>query len=115
MEGTTMANENESLFLAFRRFFPVSANPVRRVEDESQIIEVIEESIGNARGRVGILLSSGVDSAILAKFVPPGSVAYTLDYEGGDYTHRSEYAGASRFVPNGVEHERIVIGKQAYL
>ncbi|MEX0884946.1 MAG: asparagine synthase-related protein [Phycisphaeraceae bacterium] len=108
-----LAYENESLFLAFRRFFPLPQREILRVANEQQIIDFIGEQFRTSGGRVGILLSSGVDSAILAHFLPEGSIAYTMDYEGS-YQKHSEFAGAAQFVPAGVVHKRVIIEREAY-
>ena len=51
--------------------------PVKSPED---LISAIEQSIENANknGRLALALSGGIDSAILAKFTPKGTKAYTF-------------------------------------
>lgn len=108
-----MDNQNESLFLAFRRFFPPRPPALTPIDSESDIIDFLTERLKGAEGRVGILLSSGMDSAILAKFIPKGSVAYTIDYQS-QYSRKSEFASAGQFVPSGVEHKRVVVERDRY-
>lgn len=68
-------------------------HPIRTADD---IGRTIEESFAATRGgtKIGILLSGGMDSAILASYLP-GAEAYTFRFLGGDYQkeelNRAEY------------------------
>lgn len=97
----------------YRRFFPLpKANPIW-VKDVQQIQEYLAERIGALKGRVGLLLSSGLDSAILAKYLPANAVAYTIDYEG-IYAKNSEFDGAATFLKGEFTHRRVLITKADY-
>lgn len=51
--------------------------PVANSDDLDGLIRrIINEALG--RGKVGLMLSGGIDSAILAKYLPEGTKAYTL-------------------------------------
>ncbi|MBQ6623351.1 MAG: asparagine synthase [Mogibacterium sp.] len=72
-EDVSISNKypNHIVDLAFER------KKVRTAEDLlAAIKEIVEES--TAGGKTALALSGGIDSAILAKFMPEGSVAYTF-------------------------------------
>lgn len=109
-----MALVNESMFLMYRRFLPITPNTnLTEVTTPADLIDYIESRMNGLTGKVGLLLSSGMDSAILAKFLPPGSIAYTFDY-GTQREDLSEFHGASFFVKDGVTHKRIEITKERF-
>lgn len=62
---------NHIIDLAFER---------KKVRTANDLLEAIEESVKNscANGKTALALSGGIDSAILAKFMPEKSVAYTF-------------------------------------
>jgi len=53
-----------------------------RVKDAVEVFEVLKGIMQRSvhDGKTGILLSSGVDSAILASMMPPGTPAYTIQF-----------------------------------
>lgn len=50
------------------------------VETEDEIVNTIGNTISKKMKNLGILLSGGIDSAILASFLPKGSKAYTIRF-----------------------------------
>jgi hypothetical protein len=51
--------------------------PITSADDvDDAISSVINEALGN--GKCALMLSGGIDSAILAKYLPKGTIAYTL-------------------------------------
>lgn len=69
------------------------------VKTTEEIGEAIQTQLDSIRGggysKVGILLSGGMDSAILASYIP-GCDAYTFRFLGGDY-QKEELQRAERF------------------
>lgn len=104
---------NESLYLMYRRFFPIHRRMVSLVTTPEEMQDHCSDKIASVEGRVGIMLSGGMDSAMLAHFLPKGSIAYTLEY-GEDETALSEFDQAARFVPLGVEHKKIRITRASF-
>lgn len=86
--------------------------PVRTSLDITKHLTALM-SEASAKGPIGILLSGGIDSAILATFMPRGSPAYTIHFsaEGAvDETPRARlYAERS-----GLEHREIVVRWEDY-
>ncbi len=79
-------------------FTPVSEDKKLLVKTAEDIGRAIEDSFSRVRGeRLGILLSGGMDSAILAAYMR-GCDAYTFRFLGGDYQKeelaRAEYYAA---------------------
>lgn len=110
-------NRAASRFLACRRYRLNKPRPLTSVADSAQLLEIVERVMDNLSGRVGLLLSSGMDSAILAARLPPGSLAYTLDYadeQGSNPPTVSEFKAAQQYVPRNVRHKRIEVSKSEY-
>lgn len=111
-----MQNEslfNESLFLAYRRFYLPSVFTSIPVSSKDELIEYCRDRLSDISGKVGLMLSGGMDSAILAAMLPEGSVAYTLDYDElrGEL---SEFDAAARFIKKGIAHKRVKVTKNQY-
>ena len=65
-------------------------------------------------GRVGVLLSAGIDSAILAAMLPAGSHAYTIHFEAPGSL--SEWDGAKVFADRlQLKHTRVNVTWEQYL
>jgi asparagine synthetase B (glutamine-hydrolysing) len=65
---------------------------------------IVEAACRNER--VGILLSSGMDSAIIAAFVPPGTPAYTVRFVAEGFV---DEVGGARRVAERLEFEHTVV------
>lgn len=91
-----------SSYLAFRYiedadkdFFPGMHHQIKnlprmedriKVKDEHDIDLAIRKQIDALTGeKLGIMLSGGMDSAILATYMPKGSIAYTFRFKNGQY------------------------------
>jgi asparagine synthetase B (glutamine-hydrolysing) len=79
------------------RFPQVGGQSQIRVRDSSQILATLRTLMrASCESRsVGILLSSGIDSAILAALMPPGSDAYTIRFAADRAV--DETVGAGRY------------------
>jgi asparagine synthetase B (glutamine-hydrolysing) len=78
MNATILRNYAE--YLSFRSFYtghPIEQQRLPHVEDADEMVDVIKHSIGSAT-EPAILLSGGMDSAVLAPFMPKGATAYTI-------------------------------------
>ncbi|PWJ12944.1 asparagine synthase-related protein [Jannaschia seohaensis] len=108
---------NESLYLMYRRFFPIPApsQKLTPVSTAQEMHDYIAQRMGAlaTQGKIGIMLSGGMDSVMLAKFLPEGSIAYTLDYGEGQEQH-SEFAEAAKAIPPGVTHKKLSVTREAY-
>ncbi len=68
--------------------------PIKTSDDIGKAIEMTFASV-SAETKMGILLSGGMDSAILASYLPKGTDAYTFRFLNGDFQKeelmRAEY------------------------
>lgn len=75
-----LVNQDESFCEELMPYFfrpPIDRFHIYTVEDIDKAIKnVIDEALSN--GKCGLMLSGGIDSAILAKYLPKGTIAYTL-------------------------------------
>jgi Asparagine synthase len=104
--------DNPALFLTYRRFFPTMSRGYDSIDSENEIVEYIKSRLQDLPVSSGILLSGGIDSAILARFMPAGSVAYTIEYE--EAQNRSEFQAAARFLARDVRHQRVFVGRRKF-
>ena len=104
-----------SRYLMYRRVSHPKSKQYIKVSSSADILSHVQKEIdqlGSKGAKIGLLLSGGMDSAILAAFLPPGSVAYTFDYgEGDEYC---EYDVASKYVREGVIHKKVSIGRDEF-
>lgn len=110
---TSLPLRNESLYLMYRRFFPMMRKELRPVSSAEEMRDHIARRVTETDGKIGIMLSGGMDSVMLAKFLPEGSIAYTLTYCEGE-ADLNEFDQAARFVPPGVEHKRVYVSRDAF-
>lgn len=85
------------------------------IDEYEKIDYVIREVIENALsdGKCALMLSSGIDSAILAKYLPKGTLAYTLRCQAPDAL--DETVAASEFAAEcGLEHKIIDVSWDDY-
>ena len=108
----TAAIDNPALFLTYRRFFPIAPRHLITVNDEREIEEHIKTTMQSLPSTSGILLSGGIDSTLLARFMPEGSTAYTIDYE--EAGRRSEFQEAAQFIRAGVRHKAVFVSRKQY-
>lgn len=81
-----LSSKEQSAFLMYRLIDPKNTNTIKKffperihISDSFELEEHIKNSINSIRGeRSALALSGGIDSAILAKFMPKGSIAYTF-------------------------------------
>lgn len=87
--------------------------PVRTAQQIGDNIQIQIESLYERFGEVGILLSGGMDSAILASYLRPGSHAYTFTSDTGVFDADIERAASycRRF---GLQHHLIDISFSDY-
>ena len=86
--------------------------PRTPVKTGDELLKALQEKVRNAcaDGKAALALSGGIDSAILARMVPPGTKAYTFRYvvpgkEVFDESAQAAYWAAA----NGLEHEVLEI------
>lgn len=76
-----IADENKTFKANITPFF-FKANPnkyhISSVEDVERSIKLYIQEIIDGGGKIGLALSGGIDSAILAKYVPAGTQTYTF-------------------------------------
>lgn len=115
-----------SSFLTFRRIidskrvfseqYPVSVNQMPSVRKDiynsDELYEALKEQVENAvsDGKAALALSGGIDSAILAKFMPKGSTAYTFKCVVPGVEVTNEVPAAARYAEEcGLNHKVIEI------
>lgn len=80
--------------LCHENFVLLSSNQRKLVFNADDIDHYVGETFSQIKGKKGLLLSGGMDSAILASYMP-GCDAYTFRFCGGDYQReeleRAEY------------------------
>lgn len=82
------------------------------IHDSYELEEHLRKSVMEAAkdGKAAIALSGGIDSAILAKFMPSGSIAYTFKCTAGNMPTTDETIRASAYAKEcGLEHRIIEI------
>ena len=108
--------KNYSEYLSFRSFF--TDHPVQK--SKSRVVQDAEEAIDYLKGRLSdledaaILLSGGMDSAILLPFMPKSTTAYTIYHD--NLEEDSEVEIARKYCEKfGIKHKAIAIKPQNYL
>lgn len=81
----------EGIRASFPHFSSVSQIEVETVDDILRTLRGIIDEV-TEEGRVGIFISGGIDSGILASFLPRGSRAYTIDFLAEGFPRESEKA-----------------------
>jgi len=98
------------------RFFEENADRTP-VDDSVQLEAILRREVARAceGGRAALALSGGIDSAILARFMPKGSVAYTFKCVVPGMEVVDETPGAARYAEAcGLEHRVIEIYWEDY-
>lgn len=98
-------------YLLYRRVKPpgAAANRVYSIDEMLDYIRARVSGIARDGGKIGCLLSGGMDSAVIAGFLPSGSIAYTFDYP--EVSRCSEWLEARDFIKPGVMHKKVTISK----
>ena len=82
------------------------------VNDSLELEEILKKEVENAckNGKAALALSGGIDSAILAKFMPKGSIAYTFKCIVPGINVVDETPAAAKYAEEcGLEHRVIKI------
>lgn len=85
------------------------------VRDSDEVLNALSKIVGNVCSdkKVGILLSGGIDSGILAALMPEGSYAYTIRFEAENAV--SEVAGARTYAEKrGLNHQIVPVNWHDY-
>ena len=88
--------------------------PVASAADIDREIRRQFESLYELFPNIGILLSGGMDSAILASYLRPGSHAYTFTAQGTAVFNADEQRAAQYCRRFGLEHHFVNIGAEDY-
>ena len=85
------------------------------VKSSQEVLQKLQELVSEycRNEHVGILLSGGIDSAILAAIMPSGSVAYTVRFDAENTVDESKMAGifANAF---GIKHKTVNVTWEDY-
>jgi predicted subunit of tRNA(5-methylaminomethyl-2-thiouridylate) methyltransferase len=108
--------KNYSEYLSFRSFFtgePIDKTDPLEVHTSEEATDYLKNRLGGLKD-AAILLSGGMDSAILMPFMPKNTVAYTIYHEQLDEDNEVEIARkyCEKF---GITHKVIAIKPQEYL
>lgn len=109
------AIKNRCEYLTFRSFYdgyPVSRRSVPEVATPDEALDAIRACLASAPNKA-LLLSGGMDSAVLAPFMPKGSAAYTVYF---DKIEKNELGLAKSYCEKfGLEHIPLKIDADEYL
>ncbi len=106
---------NYSEYLSFRSFYtgyPVHSNRLKEINDVDEAKAFLADRLGNLKNSA-ILLSGGMDSAILLPFMPKDTIAYTIYHEqlGDD----NEISIARKYCEKfGIKHKVISVDPKDY-
>jgi len=113
LDQTTARQYSE--YLSFRSFytgFPVDKAALKTLKSAFEINEFVKDRISNL-DKPALLLSGGMDSAIMVPHLPKGAVAYTTYHEGDE---RFEVDLAKNYCDRfQIEHRVIEIQAKDYL
>ena len=88
------------------------------IQTADELCVYLEKYVADATkdGKAALALSGGIDSAILAKFMPRGSTAYTFECVAEGKQVKNETERAKRYCDeNGLIHKIIYVSWQDYL
>jgi len=112
-----VARPNESWYNQYGPEFPrLESASQKSVSTANEIEEALREDLAAVKGRsdVGILLSGGMDSAILAALLPKGTPAYTIRFEAPGAVDESISAQAYA-AAYGLKHHVIPVTWEDYV
>jgi len=107
--------QNYSEYLSFRSFYtgyPVHSNTLKEINDVDEAKAFLTDRLGSLNNSA-ILLSGGMDSAILLPFMPKDTIAYTIYHEqlGDD----NEISIARKYCEKfGIKHKVISVDPKDY-
>lgn len=110
-------NKEISSFLMYRMTRPMETHTISEafpnripVYNSSELEEHLKQRVQNIPGKAALALSGGIDSAILAKFMPKGSVAYTFKCVVPGVQVTDESPAAARYAQEcGLQHKIVEI------
>jgi len=108
----TVADENMCFFEGLQPRLWKDERPRTPIHDSDELLAYLKKSIDDAvsKGRYGLALSGGIDSAILAKLMPKGTKAYTFKCVVPGVNVIDESPKAAEYAKEcGLEHEIIEI------
>jgi len=115
-----LSNYDMSSYLTFRYIINPSLRfcgteiEVETADDIYEVFGGVENICNNWSGRVGILLSGGIDSGILSYFLPEGTKAFTVNFKADSDVNEEERA--REYVErNKLEHHIIEVGWEDYI
>ena len=100
------------------RVYAPSSNPKIPIDSSEQLYDYLKNSVNKqvVDGKAAIALSGGMDSAVLAKFMPKGSTAYTLRCEVPNRRIIDETEQAALYCREGeLKHKIVTITFEDYL
>lgn len=112
-----VARPNEFWYMQYGPEFPrVALDSQRAVSTAPGIEEALRDALAAVKSRsdVGILLSGGMDSAILAALLPRGTPAYTIRFEAPGAVDESVQAKAYA-AAYGLKHQVISVTWEDYV
>ena len=113
-----LSNNEMSSFLMYRMTNPIETHTIPNnfpnripVTDSYELEEHLKERVKSVAGPcTALALSGGIDSAILAKFMPKGSIAYTFKCVVPGVQVTDESAAAARYAEEcGLQHKIVEI------
>ena len=113
-----LTNKEMSSFLMYRMTKPIETHTIADafpnripVTDSYELEEHLRSSVQNVSGGgTALALSGGIDSAILAKFMPKGSIAYTFKCVVPGVQVTDESPAAARYAEEcGLRHKIVEI------
>lgn len=116
MQYPSTITQQYSEYLLFRNFYtghPVEKSQAKEVFSVEEAKTYLEKRLGSL-DNAAILLSGGMDSAILLPYMPKSTVAYTIFHE--DLDEESEVEIARSYCEKfGIEHKVISINPKDYV
>ena len=113
-----MTSKEMSAYLMTRLIHPETSNTITTffpkrtgIKTSAELLEALQDSIHKDSHKcLGLALSGGIDSAILAKLVPKGTIAYTFKCIVPGINTYDETAIASEYATeNGLDHRIVEI------
>lgn len=104
--------------MAHKNFIPIGLNERISVADAKEIDDVIQTQIDALYSQykeIGILLSGGMDSAILASYLKPGSHAYTFVAQGTEVFNADKERAEQYCHKFGLQHHLVDISFDDYV
>ena len=97
------------------KILPTPTAEIRNKEDIDDFLRKFFDEIYSKYRKVGILLSGGIDSAILASYLRPGSYAYTFVAEGTSCFEQDFLLASIYAKRNNLIHKEVKISFKDYM